>query len=731
MEIEFTKLNPFVRKIYEDYFIPQNLDVPKEMLLLDTLVCLSLVACSCRTKIRWYNTEIYPNIFVVKIASSGIGKDRPLIHAEKDLLGPFLEQMKQHYYAFLNNYERQPYEYIERFKYEFDKKEAFDRMPKQKANNLVEANTPHDFQLHFENATVEGLVSQAQSMRMFGKGAVFCKNSEFGSFMTSYDDKKKEFLTNLQKAYDSEPFGGKITKGSKQIVAGGDVPTIFLGHTADDWINTPQDRELVMKFFKGIVGRRTFIYYPLNYDLKAVDSVERLKGINLAQQNALHLSKEINQMFSKGLEKKGKILSFTDDAINLVNQYEEEINQKVVEIVNSQRDKSLTAELKGRLLKAIRLMGLFAFLEGKRVIDIKQVQEAMYIIEFYAKYTQAFFKNHEMDAGERFAQYLISISPTPMIKSELRKLNYLPMANFYKTFEDEKEAMEQEADRLGYEIVEVDKYNKIEYYARPLQITDTEKLPLMIADTSGKTQQQVTQNTQYELKHFDWKELHQVIKTYAYMPQLMADGKRAKKNLVPGCAILALDFDSGITLDQVKDMLEQQKLSGLAVTTKSHKKDKHRFRLLMPLKTVFDGSEQQWKNVYTGVSGLFANANDPACSDVSRFYYPSPTDATHFYTQGEPLDWKYFTKKEDKTYKPSKPTDIKDPKIHALNYVKQKYGTIGKGDRDNVLNNVYSYYKNQMGLPVGQVLEIVREVNHSCLGKPFSDAYLEKWGKDR
>lgn len=214
------------------------------------------------------------------------------------------------------------------------------------------------------------------------------------------------------------------------------------------------------------------------------------------------------------------------------------------------------------------------------------------------------------------------------------------------------------------------------------------------------------------------------------MPQLMAQGKRAKKNLIPGGSLVGLDFDEGLTLDQIKQTLESERLSALVITTKSHAESNHRFRVLLPLKTPFTGSQNEWKSFYTNFSRSLGGKNDPACSDVSRFYYPSPRDAKHFYTKGDMVDWRRYVQ-EEKPKEKKVDRNVSDPVAHAVAYVTDKYGTVSEGERDNVLNNIYSFYKYEKELPLSEVFEVVREVNNRCLSKPFATTYLEKWNKDR
>lgn len=97
------------------------------------------------------------------------------------------------------------------------------------------------------------------------------------------------------------------------------------------------------------------------------------------------------------------------------------------------------------------------------------------------------------------------------------------------------------------------------------------------------------------------------------------NGPRKSKNF-QCMQVLAVDIDSGLTIEEVRSHLFFQKFGWFIYTTPSHRADAPRFRIVFlmerPIETV-----KRMNLAYTGIIRMFAG--DRACTDASRLFYGS------------------------------------------------------------------------------------------------------------
>ena len=106
---------------------------------------------------------------------------------------------------------------------------------------------------------------------------------------------------------------------------------------------------------------------------------------------------------------------------------------------------------------------------------------------------------------------------------------------------------------------------------------------------------------------------------YPWMPGLIGgNGKRWQSNIV-SAAVMALDFDSGFTIEQAKAHPFIADHAGLIIESSSSTPEHHKFRVVFRLAEPIEG----WKEVAAATKyllHLFPEA-DQACKDASRFYF--------------------------------------------------------------------------------------------------------------
>jgi hypothetical protein len=738
--LQVEQLPEFIQTFTNDYLVKLMPTIIDEALLLDAITILSVIACHRRVKIalREGATEIYPNIYALKIMPSSSGKDRPLAEITERILqqSMFIHKMKSEYREFIDKFnsdtERILGEYLGITLEYFSSKEL---------KAIKAENYPHAFSFVVDNATTEGVVKYAQGLQMWGQGVVFIKMAEFGIFIkgASSNISRIDFLSTIQKMWDVQEFGAKVIKSSYTAPSVRDIPCVFSGSTATQWIKSDEDKEMIMNFIGGGMGRRTFVLYPEQC------FAQRLEG-GVEEQR-----KQQDEWITEAYGKEGEIVrhlldryentkphkTFIADekALELYNYYSTLNSKRFEKYVDNQE--SMASEYNGRPWKMFRIAGLFAWLRDpiEGVITKEDMGRAIYFTEHICTKTSNFIYEQEnkLLPGEEIMKWLMA-NPGKHTQTEIRKLNIIPWHNFYRQVNDEVIVAREYGTSRGYALEVINKNNKITYEAIKIEKTDEDKIKLMVAPKKDDFKVMAF-NTKYEKLTTQWDQLHEICKNYCYMPQLN-NGVRGKKNFIPGGVLMGLDIDENWTLTKAREYLESNNIKSFIITTSSHQKAKSKdgkkikprdkFRVLILLSSPFTGTAREWGYIMENFMHEMGDVADASCKDVSRFFYPSPQGAKHYYIEGEPLDWREYMSKPVK--RPVK-TSKRDNLQRAIEYASKKYGTVKEGERDNFLNEIWHWNFKKQGLSQHETYEICKEINSKFCSPAFSEKAMEKWNR--
>jgi hypothetical protein len=216
----------------------------------------------------------------------------------------------------------------------------------------------------------------------------------------------------------------------------------------------------------------------------------------------------------------------------------------------------------------------------------------------------------------------------------------------------------------------------------------------------------------YKAKEVKWVDLYKLM-TYSfnYSAGIFRDGYRDKAHWIKGGNLLLLDIDDGWTINEAMDFLEKHNLKSLIVTTKSHQKDKggvacDRFRVALYLSSEIKIPAEQYEGMMKQVHSFFLEKPDPACKDVSRFYYPSPEDAEYYYIKGRALDYTQFIATKRKSTQAVATKNIPSTLANIVKYYRDNYH---QGNRDNITFQCIQWAKDA-GHSKGDIENMVRGI---------------------
>lgn len=375
--------------------------------------------------------EIVPSYYAINFMGSGEKKDYTVDNINSHLL-PFIQKsIKNH---------------IDKYKKDFyrDNIELENNKKKKETNlKLYEEIRVDNFELEEPNYT--GLYAEARQYDMIGFGCIFIRISEFGDYIeniASGNASKKEVYQKLKNIYE-----GKI---SPSIIAGsGDRQTIVnmpvqcLLYSDFENLKNPKTKKPYIASLKTGVARRSFIYmntkernlsYPLRH-FERDNAIFELKTI----------SKQYEDIFNTLLKKKNKILLFSQEADDLIYEYE----CYGIDYFNNNKNQDIIVrnDVKESFWKIQKLAVVYSAILNpeSNLVEAKYVQMA---IDFYNEIKNGLITvidTRELNIIEKFAKYLYDNRENEFITTaELRKLNYINATKFSKEFNDIFEELKDE-----------------------------------------------------------------------------------------------------------------------------------------------------------------------------------------------------------------------------------------------------------------------------------------------
>lgn len=112
------------------------------------------------------------------------------------------------------------------------------------------------------------------------------------------------------------------------------------------------------------------------------------------------------------------------------------------------------------------------------------------------------------------------------------------------------------------------------------------------------------------------------VTSFAWSPFIFK-GPRLKENFI-STDFLVLDIDQGLTVEESEKRIEESGFACLCVTTTSHRKDHHRYRLILPLSRTITKVEDFEASIADLMEAF--PESDPACKDYARFFFGSTVE---------------------------------------------------------------------------------------------------------
>lgn len=290
----------------------------------------------------------------------------------------------------------------------------------------------------------------------------------------------------------------------------------------------------------------------------------------------------------------------------------------------SEYDEIKKSELQHRYFKALKLAGLFAFVDETFSITKEYVYNAVKLVE---ESGEAFDKILTREKSYvKLAKYIAS-SDDPLTHADLHEA--LP---FYKSTSTARNEAMSLATAWGYKnciIIKKDFVDNIELFSgESLKKTNTNNLHLSISNNIAY---------HYQTESVPFSELSKLnsVNDYHYCNHEFKNGHRSNENVLTGFNLVILDVDSGTTIEFAHDILKQY--SHYIYATKRHTNNHHRFRIIMPIKYILHLDVEDYRTFMNNIRNWLPFPTDEASEQISKKYLTNQTD-NFILHDGEILD---------------------------------------------------------------------------------------------
>lgn len=252
------------------------------------------------------------------------------------------------------------------------------------------------------------------------------------------------------------------------------------------------------------------------------------------------------------------------------------------------------AELSHRYFKALKLAGVYAFLDESQDITVTHIRQAIKVAEESGKSFEKLLTRERNFV--RLAKYIAS-SPDNLTHADLvEDLPYYPTSTVAR-----REMMDLAmAWGIGNHVVITKKVVQgVEFFSgSTLQETDLNKLKLSYSDHFAYEYEPVEQPLEKLPKLLAAPDLH-------WSNHSFEGGHRSEDKVIEGFNMLVVDVDGherdkdgnvvslGPTLEHVHELLAD--FTFITSTTKRHTEEEHRFRLIMPTNYLLHLNKEDYK----------------------------------------------------------------------------------------------------------------------------------------
>lgn len=577
--------------------------------------------------------KIPVNVYALNLAPSGSGKG----HSTNIIEGQFLNQFKG---TFLQD----TFPYIA-------KQNLIDVAAKRAGKNgtdpadeLVKVEkefaSTGALAFSFDSGTVPALKQLRHKLLLAGIGAASFECDELGKNLIANMD----LLTAFLELYDQGLIKQKLTKNTadsqRMEELEGKTPTnMLLFGTPNSLLNGGKEEDEFYALLIAGYARRCLFGYSRKEDFQKDMSPEEVFDMltdSTSNATVARLSQHFG-MLADVAKYNQHIAVNRDVSIKLIayKLHCEQIADKLPD-----HEEIRKAELRHRYFKALKLAGVYAFVDETPEVTETQLLSAIKLVE---ESGEAFNKILSREKNYvKLANYIAEIG------KEVTHVDLVEDLPFYKGSNAQKQELMNLAIAYGYKhhiIIKKTYIDGIEFFkGEALKPTDLNKLIVSYSNHIAYNYLSETISFSNLESLCKMEDMHWI--NHALVKGASGDGHREGGNIIPGFNVIVIDVDGGTSLDEVRVLMKDY--TYIIHTTKRHQTEGYgdRFRLIMPINYHLKLDENEFKEFMSNIFEWLPFKVDEQTSQRARKWATHP--GISFSNEGEILDALAFIPKTSK-----------------------------------------------------------------------------------
>lgn len=595
---------------------------------------LAKIASSMRCTLDTLDRGKIPvNVYALNLAPSGSGKG----HSTNIIEGQFLNQFK-------NTFLQDTFPYIAQQNLVDIAAKRANKNGTDPADELVklekEFASTGALAFSFDSGTVPALKQLRHKLLLANAGTASFECDELGKNLIANMD----LLTAFLELYDQGLIKQKLTKNTADSQRAeeleGKTPTnMLLFGTPSSLLNGGKEEDEFYALLETGYARRCLFGYSRKEDFQQEMSPEQVFDMltdSTSNSTIAQLSQHFG-MLADAIKYNQQIMVNRDVSIKLIayKLHCEQIADKLPD-----HEEIRKAELRHRYFKALKLAGVYAFVDETPEVTEAQLLSAIKLVE---ESGEAFNRILSREKNYvKLANYIAEVG------KEVTHVDLVEDLPFYKGSNAQKQELMNLAIAYGYKhhiIIKKTFVDGIEFFkGEALKPTDLNKL---IASYSGHVaynylSEPISFSNLQALCQMD--DMHWI--NHALIKGADGDGHRDGSNILPGFNVIVIDVDEGTSLDEVKVLMKDY--TYFIHTTKRHQTEGYgdRFRLIMPINYHLKLDENEFREFMNNIFEWLPFKVDEQTSQRCRKWATHP--GITFSNEGEILDALAFIPKTSK-----------------------------------------------------------------------------------
>lgn len=649
-----------------------------------------IITSHLRIKVQSFQADSpFPlNIYAINLSPSGTGKGFSTNFLENELLKGF----KHKYLHFLL-----PTVVQSNLEYEASKRAQTNSsiLEEELGELFKEYNSLGSLLFNFDSATVPAVKQMRQKLLMGGIGGINLQIDEIGANLTSQTDLLNTFIELFDLGLIKEKLI-KSTKDNKRIETfeGSTPANMLLFGTPSKLLDGGKtEKEFMDMLSMGYARRCLFGYSTKLHEKEEKTPAEILQEMRDTSSNSF-ISSFNNKLSSlAAISNIDKVIELPQDIAIECIQYK--LNCEKVANNLPETQETLKIELYNRYSKALKLAGIYAFIDGKDVVSHDHLKYAIKLVETSGLALEKLLT--PLYPHMRLAHYLADV------KSKVTLADLHTDLEYFKVPKSQKDEMLNMATAYG---IKNNIIIKKEYQDDVLFIEAESLKPTNLEELIISTSLDITTN--YSNLLVNWNNIETIAKqpNNHWINHHLNQGYRNEENAIAGFNMLVFDIDGDIPIDSFKKIFQDFKY--FLYTTKSHTDEKNRYRVLFPTSHILYFDAQTYKDFIMNIYQQLPFQVDMSCNYRSKKWLTNQS-SIYFYNEGNLFDILSYIPRTKRLEDRQKLLST----YENLNGLQKWFLTnMAEGNRNNSLLR-YGLVLKDLGRPIDIIKLSIEEMNNN------------------